>query len=754
MLSGIGASYCAPSGAFCVAWAAHVATRTLTLKVQARATGGVAIGFSQQYNVMAPADVYALWVDPSSGEAVLSHRYNEHGYDAPTLRPLPQGARVDFASVSPVNGLVKAQFVIPLPDAVAAAAAAAASPSAPAASGHRRALLSSAARPVGEVNFIWCTVPFAPFTPDGTLESHGPEAGVDFGAAAIDLLCTGAGTAACVRNVAPKSSFTILHAITLAGFGATIGAGTLATQARRRWFAVERIAQLTLARTKAARLARALGASSYGPPEMLLVSGYGITMSFYLRAALRLNPGSPGRAVGSLLAPALAATVLHVTRHTPWVPLLGVPFERAVAFHRYAGVAALAMMAAHVIMIVHERGFGILSQRTADEAGHGAAYGTATATAFAAMGLLATPPVRRRAWELFKAAHIALFPTALALSMLHAQLMVGFLVPSLIVYALDVALRVWHGATPYPVQNLQPLPLGAVRVTLATRGRVRVRPGQYAYLQLPGLSPAEWHPLSAVCHVGAPDTVSFLVLNGGRSALGARIRDLAAASPLDRAMWARLDGPYGGPSLQLRYYSTVLLVAGGVGIAPFVTLARALLDPRPGSQRQLRQATLLWSIRDQRAARAFVPGLLEELRASGVFRVRVHLTHEGQHYLGDDKHQNEPMRAQLLRAIAAQAAAAESAPELGDEANEEAAAFEADDAACEDGGDGDGDEQFVNGRADVAAAVREVVAAAAAAGEPACRVAVLVCGPPQMVDDVQDAASAAGCHFHAEKFIT
>ena len=82
---------------------------------------------------------------------------------------------------------------------------------------------------------------------------------------------------------------------------------------------------------------------------------------------------------------------------------------------------------------------------------------------------------------------------------------------------------------------------------------------------------------------------------------------------------------------------------------------------------------------------------------------------------------------------------------------DEAAAYQADDPTCADDG---GDAEFVNGRADVAAAVREVVAAAAAAGEPACRVAVLVCGPPQMVDAVQDAAAAAGCHFHAEKFIT
>jgi tripartite-type tricarboxylate transporter receptor subunit TctC len=49
---------------------------------------------------------------------------------------------------------------------------------------------------------------------------------------------------------------------------------------------------------------------------------------------------------------------------------------------------------------------------------------------------------------------------------------------------------------------------------------------------------------------------------------------LAETAPRNRALWARLDGPYGGPGVQLHFYTSVLLVAGGVGIAPFYSVAK------------------------------------------------------------------------------------------------------------------------------------------------------------------------------------
>jgi hypothetical protein len=450
--------------------------------------------------------------------------------------------------------------------------------------------------------------------------------------------------------------------------------------------------------------------------------------------------------VGTLLSPAFATAVLHVTRHSLWVPLLGVPFERAVAFHRMASSLALILMFTHVVMMVNERGVPILASRSPNAAGAGAAFGTASATVFAVMGTLALWPVRRRAWKVFKASHLILFPTGLVLAMMHAETMVGYLMPPLILYALDVLLRVQRSSRVFSVRCIRPLPGGVVRIDVATQGRLRVAPGQYVHMQLPSLSPVEWHPLSCVCDPGRPDVLSFLVSGGSTpSTFGGRVAALAAEAPHTRALWTRLDGVYGGPGLQLRYYTSVLLIAGGVGIAPFYSIARYFLTAH--AERLARSdaeahehhhhhharrrrfgavapplcsaAALVWSVRTERAAEKYMPGFLEELRNSGLFfNVRVCVTGEG------------ATAADLHVGAAVDGGAGGGA-----------------------GGEGEPGSMISYGRPDLHAAVRASLEAATAAGQPACRVAVLACGPQGLVDAAQIAAAALGCHFHAERFV-
>jgi hypothetical protein len=346
-----------------MSWVTDAAASTATIYVTARTGGYVSFGWAESYNVMSPADVYAMYVDPSTGEPALSHRYNENGYDAPTLRTMTADMEVVFASSA--GGMLTAQVVVPLPASVAAAAAAtAAAPTTPS----RRALLSAADGdlPAGGVNVIWCTGGSAPGSAEEGWVSHGGEEGTDFGAAAIDLLCDASGAVSdCVLAVGKASKFTTLHAIALAGFGATLGACMLAHALRRRLFALECAAQATLARVPLlSRAAAAAGVSSFGTPEAVLLAGYFATFAMYLREALRLDAASPARAVGALLAPAFGVALLPVTRYSLWVPLLGVSYERSVAFHRAAAGVAMGVMVAHAAMMVVERGVPILSART------------------------------------------------------------------------------------------------------------------------------------------------------------------------------------------------------------------------------------------------------------------------------------------------------------------------------------------------------------------------------------------------------
>jgi hypothetical protein len=154
---------------------------------------------------------------------------------------------------------------------------------------------------------------------------------------------------------------------------------------------------------------------------------------------------------------------------------------------------------------------------------------------------------------------------------------------------------------------------------------VAVAPGQYAFIQLPELGPAEWHPFSCVCVPGRPDGIGFVVGRGATGSFAARLAALAAITPKP-VLRVRVDGCYGGPRLQLHRYTSVLLLAGGVGITPFASIANALVSAAHAGTSALGAATLVWAVRDAAAIDTWIPGLLPALQASGLFTVRVCVT--------------------------------------------------------------------------------------------------------------------------------
>lgn len=101
--------------------------------------------------------------------------------------------------------------------------------------------------------------------------------------------------------------------------------------------------------------------------------------------------------------------------------------------------------------------------------------------------------------------------------------------------------------------------------------------GQFAWLKLHrALGRITEHPFSIASAPGQLPRVQFLVKEAGDFT-----REIGRVAP---GTAAYLDGPYGNFTLAGRASSGVMLIAGGVGIAPILSLARDLAatrDPRP-----------------------------------------------------------------------------------------------------------------------------------------------------------------------------
>jgi NAD(P)H-flavin reductase len=121
-------------------------------------------------------------------------------------------------------------------------------------------------------------------------------------------------------------------------------------------------------------------------------------------------------------------------------------------------------------------------------------------------------------------------------------------------------------------------------------------------LNLP-VSLLAWHPFSYSSAPSAKDkgihyaSIHVKTQGGFTQALYAKSqRNNQSTSPLK----LRIDGPYGKPSLDFKAHRTVLLVAGGIGITPMISILRDLVSRQVTSMPVVTQEIhFMWIIPDQ-----------------------------------------------------------------------------------------------------------------------------------------------------------
>jgi hypothetical protein len=331
------------------------------------------------------------------------------------------------------------------------------------------------------------------------------------------------------------------------------------------------------------------------------------------------------RALGHVSTLFLCFALLPLARGSVWEAVFGVPYERALRFHRANGVLFWAAVTAHG---------GVWAAKWARQgllAANLAASGVPTALAVtpteahgnnftvplvAAAWLVLTAAVlvaaarRWLPWELFAATHTALLWVILVAEV-HAWSHWYHTLGPLALYAFDKVARGARGAAVCAAEAALPVAEGVTQLEVALPPGApppRVAPGAFFMVCVPELDHLEWHPFTAASvetrDGGARAVAVFDVKAMGRGAWSTRLGALAAAraarsgAPAAAApLLVQLEGPYGGLAVPPRARH-VFAVAGGIGITPFAALARAMLQAAAeGRAREVPALTLVWAVR-------------------------------------------------------------------------------------------------------------------------------------------------------------
>ncbi|GMF12910.1 unnamed protein product [Phytophthora lilii] len=341
----------------------------------------------------------------------------------------------------------------------------------------------------------------------------------------------------------------------------------------------------------------------------------------------------------------IAVFALAVRNNSILLTLTGLPFERALLYHKFFGVVALLLAGLHgLAWVLQDEGVAIARRRRrlrddGEPLMERKLSGALCFYLMAALWVFSWSPIRRRFYEAFLRMHWLLFIGIVAFAIIHGA---GGVVIGLIPWALDLVFR--HG---YLVQkyfrggllnifrcksgdaskpgvisqqqvSMSHLPGDILRIQFPrvrsdTGESFKYEAGQYVFICVPKISLLEWHPFTIS---SSPNEVLVTI---HIKALGDWTKKLLAAVPFtsdgnQQVVPAQfpilVDGPYGSVSIHIdnpKTYSHVALFSGGIGITPMQSIANQLFfDFHHRDRQALKKVHFVWSVRERAVVEAMM----------------------------------------------------------------------------------------------------------------------------------------------------
>lgn len=285
--------------------------------------------------------------------------------------------------------------------------------------------------------------------------------------------------------------------------------------------------------------------------------------------------GDADESTGAIACIPPALAFAFACRNSLWILFTGLPFERALLWHKICAILSVLVGAWH----------GFVSNE-ADVSG------IVLTSCFGALGLFSLWPIRRKLFEAFVRLHWVLFLAVIGTAFWHEAGAIAF---GAALWGVDILLRALIAIYNYSKRKqvlAVRLPSNVIRLTFLKED-FNYKAGQYCFICVPGVTLFEWHPfsLSSSPH---ENKVSLHI-----RVLGDWTKKLYDYVETTKMINVYIDGPYGAPCLDIdgTKYQHFLFVSGGIGITPMQSICNDILyQSRRG--RDLKKLMFVWSVRD------------------------------------------------------------------------------------------------------------------------------------------------------------
>ncbi|CAO2826413.1 unnamed protein product [Amaranthus hypochondriacus] len=266
--------------------------------------------------------------------------------------------------------------------------------------------------------------------------------------------------------------------------------------------------------------------------------------------------------------------------------LLGIQFEGSVRYHIWLGTMMTFFAVLHGVGTIFIWGINHQIQNQIwswQKEGRIYLAGMITLVTLLIIWASSLPFVRRRKFDVFFSIH-HLYVVFLVFFMFHAGDKHFYMVfAGVFLFAIDKVTRIIQSRPETRILSVRFFPSKIIELTFPKDPSLNYTPTSTIFLKIPMVSKFHWHPFSITSSSTVNDqTMSVMIKCEGRwtDSLYKILCKEAESNSYTKCIPVAVEGPYGPPSFDFIRYDNLLLIAGGIGITPILSILQEIASAK------------------------------------------------------------------------------------------------------------------------------------------------------------------------------
>ncbi|KAL6124158.1 hypothetical protein ACLB2K_076673 [Fragaria x ananassa] len=290
----------------------------------------------------------------------------------------------------------------------------------------------------------------------------------------------------------------------------------------------------------------------------------------------------------------LALLFFPVDRGSSILPLFGLTSEASIKYHIWLGHIVMVLFTAHgigyiIYWAVTDQISEMIKWAKNDVSN---IAGEIALLSGLAMWVTTIPRIRRNMFELFFYTHY-LYILFMVFFIFHVGVSyAGLMLPGFFLFVVDRYLRFLQSGKRARLVSARVLPGESFELNFAKSPALKYNPTSVMFINVPSISKLQWHPFTVTSNSNLETDKISVVIKGEGSWTRKLHQVLSSPSTSDRIEVA-VEGPYGPAATHFLRHDSLVLVSGGSGITPFISIIRELIFMSTAYQCKLPKVTLI-----------------------------------------------------------------------------------------------------------------------------------------------------------------